>query len=124
MTTLQRPEDAGMDPPHFLRVRICSMLGWAAAHFWLLDGSSMHRHYVVNWPLWSFSSACFKHLCLMESSWVLVILHVVGWSGGRAPLPRLCTLAGPLAQSLCRRTCVLPSKWSYLTCACRSIHGT
>lgn len=46
-------------------------------------------------PTECFPNMCLKHLYQVASSW---LLGVPGWSGGMAPLPRLCTPAGPLAQ--------------------------
>lgn len=110
MTALQRPGDAGMDPQHFLRVGT-----WHAgigchpsvALLRLLGGDSAHKPCAVPDTGLRFTqlahaerllNTCLKHPCLVASSWLLVVLSVLGWSDGRAPLPRLCTPAGPLAQ--------------------------
>lgn len=100
-----------MDPQDFLRVGLCGVLGQAAAQQWLACDSWV----VTAWTSLVLSQmlACqftqlaitqrllntgLKDPCLVASSWLLVVLGVLGWSGARAPLPRLCTLAGHLAQ--------------------------
>lgn len=50
----------------------------------------------LSWSPLSASPTRLKHLCQVASSW---LLGVPGWSGGKTPLPRLCTPAGPLAQT-------------------------
>lgn len=88
-----------MDPQHFLRVGICGMLGQAATHQWLSwCGDSTQKPCVAPGAGFQFPTEHLLNTCLVASSWLLVVLGVLGYSGGRAPLPRLVTLAGALAQ--------------------------
>lgn len=94
-----------------LRVGLCGVLWQAAAQQWLACDSWVVT--ACTSLVLSQTLACqftqlaiaqrllntgLKHLCLVASSWLLVVLRVLGWSGGRAPLPGLWTLAEHLAQ--------------------------
>lgn len=75
----------------------------------LLGGDSVHKPCVVpdavlylqcTWlaPTKYLLNTCLKHPCLV--GFFQLWLGVLGWSGGKACLPRLCTLAGTLAQKI------------------------